>query len=337
MLLLCKDRPNNRHNQTFPCFFCSIRKKLVNLQKDSSIMVKVSVILPIYNVAPYLDETFQSILGQSLKEIEIIAVNDGSTDGSGEIIERYRQQDDRIIALSEENRGQSAARNLALSHASGQYIYMMDSDDRLNSTDALKMCYEYAERNEADFIFFDGESFSEQGVDRISRNTKRTHLVEQDKRTDGETLLNLTLDTLTHNCVVWLLFIRKSFIDRIGLRFHEGIIHEDELFTTILALSSDNIFCLRQSLVGHRIRQASTMGINFSRRNMECYLTVADELLRFSRRPIIHKFLRYTLSRVFYTAHVIPLSDKPTIFWRAVRSGYLKYIGLKSAIVFWVK
>lgn len=264
-------------------------------------MVKVSVILPIYNVAPYLDETFQSILGQSLKEIEIIAVNDGSTDGSGEIIERYRQQDDRIIALSEENRGQSAARNLALSHASGQYIYMMDSDDRLNSTDALKMCYEYAERNQADFIFFDGESFSEQGADRISRNTKRTHLVEQDKRTDGETLLNLTLDTQTHNCVVWLLFIRKSFIDRIGLRFHEGIIHEDELFTTILALSSDNIFCLRQSLVGHRIRQASTMGINFSRRNMECYLTVADELLRFSRRPIIHKFLAlYTQQSVLH-------------------------------------
>jgi glycosyltransferase involved in cell wall biosynthesis len=307
------------------------------LQKDLSIMVKVSVILPVYNVAPYLDETFQSILGQSLKEIEIIAVNDGATDGSGEIIERYRQQDNRIIALSEENRGQSAARNLALSHASGQYIYMMDSDDRLNSTDALKMCYEYAERNEADFIFFDGESFSEQGVDRISRNTKRTHLVEQDKRTDGETLLNLTLDTLTHNCVVWLLFIRKSFIDRIDLRFHEGIIHEDELFTTILALSSDNIFCLRQSLVDHRIRQASTMGINFSRRNIDCYLTVIDQLLLFQDSPLTRYFARYTLSKVFYTGHKLPLNEKVPVFLRALKSGYLRFIGFKNLLVFWLK
>jgi hypothetical protein len=53
--------------------------------------------------------------------------------------------------------------------------------------------------------------------------------------------------------------------------------------------------------------------------------------------PIIHKFLRYTLSKVFYTGHLIPFKDKPAVFWRALRSGYLKYIGLKSSIVFWVK
>lgn len=300
-------------------------------------MVKVSVILPIYNVAPYLDETFQSIIDQSLPDIEIIAVNDGSTDNSEEIIRKWQQQDSRIVLYSQENRGQSAARNLALKHATGQYIYMMDSDDKLKDSDALQTCYDYAERNKADFIFFDGESFSEEGVSRISRNTKRTHLADEDKAYDGEYLLNLTLDTLTHNCVVWLLFIRKDYLDKIGLRFYEGIIHEDELYTTILALNSNNIFCLKRNLVGHRIRQASTMTTNFSKRNMNCYLTVADELLRFRRTPIIHKFLRYTLSKVFYTGYQIPLKEKPSVFWRAVRSGYLKYIGFKSTLVFWLK
>ena len=300
-------------------------------------MVKVSVILPIYNVAPYLDETFQSIIDQSLPDIEIIAVNDGSTDNSEEIIRKWQQQDSRIVLYSQENRGQSAARNLALKHATGQYIYMMDSDDKLKDSDALQTCYDYAERNKADFIFFDGESFSEEGVSRISRNTKRTHLVDEEKAYDGEYLLNLTLDTLTHNCVVWLLFIRKDYLDKIGLRFYEGIIHEDELYTTILALNSNNIFCLKRNLVGHRIRQASTMTTNFSKRNMNCYLTVADELLRFRRTPIIHKFLRYTLSKVFYTGYQIPLKEKPSVFWRALRSGYLKYIGWKSVLVFWIK
>ena len=300
-------------------------------------MVKVSIILPIYNVAPYLEETFQSIIQQSLKEIEIIAVNDGSTDNSEEIIKKWQQQDSRIILLSQKNKGQSAARNLALRHATGQYIYMMDSDDKLTDPEALQTCYDYAERNKADFIFFDGESFSEEGVSRISRNTKRTHLVDEDKAYSGEFLLNLTLDTWTHNCVVWLLFIRKDFLDHIGLRFYEGIIHEDELFTTILTLSSDNIFCLKRNLVGHRIRQASTMTTNFSKRNLDCYLTVADELLRFRQTDIIHKFLRYTLSKVFYTGHEIPLKEKPTVFWRALKSGYLKYIGWKSTLVFWLK
>lgn len=300
-------------------------------------MIKVSVILPIYNVASYLDETFQSLLTQTLKEIEIIAVNDGSTDNSGEIIQKYQQQDSRIITFTQQNKGQSAARNLALQHAKGQYIYMMDSDDVLTASDALQVCYKYAEKNQADFIFFDGESFSEKGVNRISRNTKRTHLVDENKRCNGEELLHLLLDTQTHNCVVWLLFIRRDFLKRIKLQFYESIIHEDELFTTILTLSSDNIYCLKRSLVGHRIRTASTMGINFTKRNLYCYLTVADELLKFSKTPIIHKFLRYTLSKVFYTGHLIPFKEKPSVFWRALRSGYLKYIGLKSALVFWIK
>lgn len=300
-------------------------------------MIKVSVILPIYNVASYLEETFQSVIRQSLKEIEIIAVNDGSTDQSEEIIRKYKQLDSRIVSFTQENQGQSAARNVALKHATGKYIYMMDSDDVLNNPDALQICYEYAEKNQADFIFFDGESFSEKGVHRDSWNTKRTHLVEENKKYAGEYLLNLMLDTEAHNCVVWLLFIRKDYLDEIGLQFYEGIIHEDELFTTILTLNSENIFCLRRNLIGHRLRPASTMIISYSKRNLNCYLTVADELLRFRRTPIIHKFLQYTLSRVFYTGHLIPLKEKPAVFWRAIRSGYIKYIGLKSSLVFWLK
>lgn len=300
-------------------------------------MVKVSVILPIYNVAPYLEETFTSLLNQSLKDIEIIAVNDGSTDDSGAIIKRYQQKDSRIISFTQENKGQSAARNLALRHATGEYIYMMDSDDLLTDPDALQTCYEYAEKNQADFIFFDGDSFSEEGVHRTSWNTKRTHLVDENVQYDGEGLLDLMLNTRTHNCVVWLLFIRRAYLEHIGLTFYEGIIHEDELFTTILTLNSSNVYCLKRCFVGHRLRAASTMIINYSKRNMNCYLTVADELLRFRQTPIIHKFLRYTLSKVFYTGHLIPFRQKPAVFWRAIRSGFLKYIGLKSTLVFWLK
>ena len=104
-------------------------------------MVKVSVILPIYNVASYLDETIGSLLNQSLKEIEIIAVNDGSTDHSEEIIRKYMQQDSRISYFYQENQGQSVARNLALQHAIGDYIYMMDSDDVLGDPNALQIYY----------------------------------------------------------------------------------------------------------------------------------------------------------------------------------------------------
>lgn len=301
-------------------------------------MIKISVILPIYNVAPYLDATFQSVINQSLEDIEIIAVNDGSTDDSESIIQKYKQQDPRIISLYQENQGQSVARNTALQHATGQYIYMMDSDDLLANPDALQICYDYAEKNKADFIFFDGESFSDGEALRYSWNTKRTHLVEENKQYDGEFLLNLMLDTQKHNCVVWLLLINHEYLNRIGLRFYPGIIHEDELFTTILTLKSDSIYCLKQqSFIKHRIRSASTMGLRYTKRNMDCYLTVIDELFKFQNSPIIRRFAQYTLSRVFYTGHQIPFNEKFSVFWRAMRSGYLKYIGIKSSMVFWFK
>ena len=134
--------------------------------------------MPIYNVAPYLEEAFDSILNQSLKDIEIIAVNDGSTDNSEEIIKKYQQKDKRIISFSQKNQGQSVARNLALQHATGEYIYMMDSDDVLTGPDVLQTCYEYAEKNHADFIFFDRDWLLEDKTD-FSVSLHSTKYVEE--------------------------------------------------------------------------------------------------------------------------------------------------------------
>ena len=300
-------------------------------------MVKISVILPVYNVAPYLDETFGSLINQSLKDIEIIAVNDGSTDQSEAIIRKYMQQDSRINYFFQENQGQSVARNLALQHATGKYIYMMDSDDVLYDPNALQISYEYAEKNQADFIFFDGDILQEEDAEHISWNYKRTKSLEEDKPYDGNYLLNLMLDLRKHNCVVWLLLINHDYLNRLGLTFYPGIIHEDELFTTKLTLHSQKIYCLKKSFVKHRVRSASTMGKRYSKRNINCYLTVIDELLKWQNTPIIHKFARYTLGKVFYTGHLIPFIEKFSVFWRAVKSGYLKYIGWKSTLVFWLK
>lgn len=299
-------------------------------------MPKVSVILPIYNVAPYLDDAFQSLISQTLEDIEIIAVNDGSTDESQEYLEKYASLDTRIKCFYQRNQGQSVARNLALEHAKGEYVYMMDSDDKIEAN-TLEICYQYAEATKADFIFFDGDIFYEKGAEELPWNYKRTYLCDENVKYQGNFLLNKMIDTEKHNCVVWLLFIRRNYLDHIGLIFYPGIIHEDELFTTILTLKSNNIFCLQKSLVHHRVRSTSTMGKHYSKRNINCYLTVMDELFKFQYSPLTKKFAHYTLSKVFYTAHVISLKEKPAVFWRALKSGYLKYIGWKNILVFWIK
>ena len=246
--------------------------------------MKVSVVLPVYNVGPYLEEALDSLCNQTLSDIEIIAVNDGSTDDSESILKKYASQDQRVSYYNQENQGQSAARNNALQHAKGEFIYFMDSDDTIDS-DALRRCYEYAEKTKADFIFFDGEIMQEEGAAPLAWNYHRTHLVSENIAYRGDELLNLMLDKQKHNCVVWLLFIRKNFLDSIHLTFFNGIIHEDELFTVLLTMQSNNIFCLQQSFVNHRVRRSSTMGIKYSQRNVNCYLTVIDELFRFQDSP----------------------------------------------------
>jgi glycosyltransferase involved in cell wall biosynthesis len=299
-------------------------------------MPKVSVILPVYNVEPYLNEALCSLENQTLKDIEIIAVNDGSTDNSENILKKHQEKDNRVRYFNQNNQGQSAARNNALQYATGEYIYFMDSDDVIKE-DSLETCYNYINQTRADFIFFDGVIILEEGAHPIPWNYQRTQMVEENKKYTGEKLLNLMLDTQKYSCVVWLLFIKKEYLERIRLSFHNGIIHEDELFTTLLTLQSNNIYALKRCFVKHRVRRASTMGVHYSKRNINCYLTVIDELLKFQRSHITEKFAYYTLSKVFYTGHIIPFKDKISTFWRAIRSGYLKYIGWKSTLVFWLK
>ena len=213
---------------------------------------------------------------------------------------------------------------------------MMDADDII-LPNALKDCCEKADQTQCDFLFFDGDICLEDGAQPIPWDYKRTFLCEEDKPYNGEQLLQKMIEKEKHSCVVWLLFIRKSYLDLINLSFYPGIIHEDELFTTILTLRSKQIYCLKQILILHRVRKASTMGAKYSKYNINCYLTVFDELFSFQNSDIIRRFARYTLSKVFYTGHIIPFIEKFSVFLRAACSGYLKYIDLKSILVFWLK
>ncbi|SDO01109.1 Glycosyltransferase involved in cell wall bisynthesis [Prevotella communis] len=299
-------------------------------------MPKVSVILPVYNVEAYLDEALYSLEKQTLKDIEIIAVNDGSTDNSLSILDKHALTDKRISIYSQKNKGLSGARNTGLNLCQGEYVYFMDSDDIIDKT-ALEECYNYAKKHDADVCLFDAEVFYEKDALQIPWDYNRNDTLVEDKKYEGLSLFNLLLDKEKHRAVVWLQFTRWEYLKKTKLNFYDGLIHEDELFTPQVILQTNRIYYLNRKFVKHRIRKSSIVGKGYSKKNLNCYLTVFDELFKFQDSPTIRKFARYTLSKVFYTGHAIPFKEKFGVFWRAVKSGYLKYIGLKSTIVFWVK
>ena len=104
-------------------------------------MPKISVIIPIYNVEKYLKECLDSVLNQTLKDIEIICINDGSNDKSGLIIEKYAQKDSRIKFIHQENLGAGFSRNLGFNLSTGEYCIFFDSDDYFCELNALEKMY----------------------------------------------------------------------------------------------------------------------------------------------------------------------------------------------------
>lgn len=111
----------------------------------------ISIIVPVYNVEQYLDECIQSVLDQEYKNLEIILIDDGSTDGSSKKCDAWREKDDRIIVIHKQNEGLGEARNTGLEYVSGKYVYFLDSDDFLPPT-CIKRLYETAEIEQADIV-----------------------------------------------------------------------------------------------------------------------------------------------------------------------------------------
>ena len=114
-------------------------------------MAFISVIMPVYNVEKYLKNSLNSILTQSFTDIEVICVNDESTDGSLEILKEFEQKDRRVKVINQKNRGNGGARNTGLKHAKGEYVYFFDSDDAL-FPEALEKMYENITSNESDLV-----------------------------------------------------------------------------------------------------------------------------------------------------------------------------------------
>ena len=121
--------------------------------KESFKNPKLSVIIPVYNVEKYLRECLDSLVCQTLKEFEIICVNDASTDNSLEILERYARNDARFIIISQENQGPGVARNNAIDIAKGEYIVFVDPDDWIE-TNALEKIYNHFKKTNADVVQF---------------------------------------------------------------------------------------------------------------------------------------------------------------------------------------
>ena len=220
---------------------------------------KVSIIVPVYNVEKYLDKCMSSLLGQTLSDIEIICVNDGSTDDSIDILKSYAREDNRIKVVSQENQGVSVARNNGFVVANGDYVYFMDSDDFLE-LDAIKILYSYAVLEDLDILYFNGvleyyddnlkEKYSIYGQ-RFSRKHVYPGVVK------GKEMFIAMYPNKDYRVNLPLQLLKRSYVTRNNLKFFPGIICEDVLFTFSAILHADRVSYVDRILYHRLIRENS--------------------------------------------------------------------------------
>lgn len=298
---------------------------------------KVSVIMPVYNTEKYLKAAIDSVLYQTLQEWELILVNDGSTDNSLSILQYYANVDKRITFLDQSNQGVSVARNNGISVAKGTFIYFLDSDDEIKPN-TLEIAYDNCFQFNLDFLFFDADvQFDKQPDERVINLNYVRKVTQPFEVKDGAEMLQSLIDVNEYFVSPCLLFIRREFLNDSNILFLEGIVHEDELFTTNLFLKSTKVMYLPYSLFIRRFRDNSTMTLPIKMRNIQSYFIVADTIKEFGKDNHIYKnvidlYLKNLLNAVLWKAHVMPLKDRITIFQHAIRDWYC-YIDMRSFFV----
>ena len=195
---------------------------------------KVSVIVPVYKTQQYLRRCLDSIVGQTLRDIEIICVNDGSPDDSGRILEEYAARDKRIKILTQENQGLAAARNNGMKISAGEYVGFLDSDDMV-SLDFYERLYNLAKKHDADIscgnvMIWKSDKNKRHGGWFITFNDVKAVRETSDERKE-----------ICFACACWNKIYRRDFIRKNGYVFPSGRLLEDFPFTFMTALSANKI------------------------------------------------------------------------------------------------
>ena len=242
--------------------------KLLVLEKVSNIWryikqnKKISVIVPVYNAEKYLRECLDSLVNQTLKEIEIICVNDGSTDNSLVILNEYKKKDSRVKVMTQKNRGQACARNLAFRKVSGKYIVFVDADDYLR-LDTLAKLYARAEKYSLDMLSYGGINFDNDTKEYIHN---RYYEVEQfPKNFDGtefnyKECLSFITSFVVSCC---LTMYRTEFINKTQITFPEGLFFEDNLFFVKSFTQAKRCGILREKFYNRRMHEHQTTSNNW--------------------------------------------------------------------------
>lgn len=281
-------------------------------------MIRLSLIIPVYNVEQYIARCLDSCLSQDIpaEEYEIIVVNDGSPDSSMAIVDNFCQKHKNIRIINRENGGLSAARNTGLEYAEGEYVWFIDSDDRI-SADCIRDLLNCAETNNLDVLCLGlNLEYKDGRIEKFPIKCDEIMHIYDGK----DFIVKVGMPP-----AAWAAIYRRELLLRNGLKFYEGILHEDHEFTPRAYCLAGRIAYYDAQIYYYNQRDGGIMKSSNNLRRCSDLLTVADSLYAFTTeklskdsdtyRAMMQKvYFCITQSLTFYSKEAFPLSvyrDRP--------------------------
>ena len=263
----------------------------------------VSIVIPVYNVEKYLDKCIDSLVTQTYKEIEIILVDDGSTDISGQKCEEWKTKDARIKVIHKQNSGPAATRNTGTNAATGDWILYLDSDDWYEQNNLIETLLCHASKNNSDIVCFNyrrffenSQSFSDVLCHTDSEKPSVAYLVDNKIFTSSPCLK----------------LIRRSIITENNIYFEEGVLSEDIEFNAKFLLATDKISFCEECTYIYRSRENS-ITTSISAKHVNDLIYIIDKMASVQGRTFeYNSFLAFQYCTVLINAHIAKV-DK-TVF-----------------------
>lgn len=236
--------------------------------------MKVSVVVPVYNVEKYIKQCIYSICNQTYKNLEIIVINDGSSDNSVQIIKEI--DDNRIKIIEQENKGLSVARNVGVEYSTGNYILFVDSDDYLENKEAIEEMCIIAQKDNSDIVVGNAIKFYEDNS--IQEIYRERNFFYRRRITSAKYLID-SIKSNSFRVEVCLNLYSASLIKNNNIFFKPGIKHEDELFTPQVFALSNTISIYPKNFYMYRQRVGSIMHSNKDINRGNDLILICSELL----------------------------------------------------------
>lgn len=270
---------------------------------------KISVIVPVYNAEQYLRECLESLVNQTLEDLEIICVNDGSTDSSPKILEEYASKDSRIKIFHQENQGVSAARNLGISKVQGEYLVFVDSDDWIE-LNALEILYKTIDKRKSDILLF--SNYRYYGDSSVKRDTRleKLELLVNDKNINFNEYYDELIKTPLLCCGK---LYRTDFIHKNNILFPIGIqCSEDGIFAITSFINAESISVCDVGFYYYRLNISQSLSKNGTISILNTYNTdrIYKDLIYSSNKlenkdEVYHAMLNYTFNSIIWHFNIV--------------------------------